>query len=112
MKMKNGIANLQDMTIKIQFDINATCKLIKIPTFNYSYKERESLGGGWYGSSKETVNATQENAYLVLHEDKPIGFIVTAQNGRVYIQGKNSNKFIKKYIADFISEQPLKQNKI
>jgi len=100
-KHKHGIVNLDNMTIKIQFDINDTCQLIKIPTFSYSYKEVESLGDGWYGSNKETIHTTQENAYLVLHNKIPLGWIVATENGRVYLMGKNSNKFIKKYTQNY-----------
>lgn len=98
MKQKHGFVNLEKMEIRIDFNINTNCKLVKIPPFNYSYTERESLGNGWYRSSKETINATQENAYLVLHDEVIIGFVVATKNERDYLQGKNSNKFIKKYI--------------
>jgi len=107
-KIKHGIVNLDNMTIKMQFDINDTCQLIKIPSFNYSYTERESLGGGWYGSDKERFHAVQNNAYLVVYKEKPLGYIVAAENGRAYIMGKNSNKFIKRFCENYITN--IKQN--
>lgn len=98
MKLKHGYVNLTELTIKIQFNINSTCILEKIPPFNYTYYERESLGNGWYGQNKEPIHKRQENSYLVYNNNVIIGYIVTNTNGIAYLQGKNSNKYIKKYI--------------
>jgi len=83
-----------------------------LPPYDFSYKERECLGGGWYGSSKETINIRQENAYLVIHNNNPIGFIVATKNGRVYIQGKNSQKFVKNYIKKLKTEILQSEQKV
>ena len=98
MKIKHGIVNLEEMHINIQFDINKKCPLVKLPTYTQTWYEKESLGNGWYGSNKEKITCVQDNAYLVLNNEKPIGFIITKTNGRVYLQGKNSDLFIKNYI--------------
>ncbi len=101
--MKQGTVNLDKMIFCVG---DVKYKLVKIPTFNYSYKEKECLGGGWYGSGKETIHAVQENAFLCVDENNnPGGFVVATKNGRAFLQGKNSNKFIKKYIAKYITNQ-------
>lgn len=97
MKILAGMVNLQDLTIKIQFHINDFCKLVKLPTYTYSYKERECLGNGWYGASCETITKQQENAYLVIHNDKAIGYIIATENGRYYLSRIKSEKFIENY---------------
>ena len=97
MKVRHGIVNLEKLEIRIQFDINSVCKIQRVPKFNRHIVERECLGNGWYGSNKETTTISEENAYIVLHNDSPIGFIITKQNGVSYIMGKNSNNFIKNY---------------
>ena len=106
MKLIHGYANITDLTIRIQFHINAVCSLIKIPQYGYSYKERESLGNGWYSDSKTTVTAIQNNDYLVVLDNKVLGKICATENGRCQLQGKNSFKK-NKAINNLIKEKEL-----
>lgn len=98
MKRLHGYANLEKLEIRIDFHINKKCQLLKLPNHNRSYMERECLGNGWYGSSKEKVTYIEENAYLVLNDNVPIGYIIAKEKGRYYLIGKNDNNFIKGYI--------------
>lgn len=45
---------------------------IKVPPYTYSYKERESLGGGWYGAT-QTVTDIEDNEYIIIKDGFCIG---------------------------------------
>lgn len=54
-KLIEGYFNWDDFTIKIG-NVNkgyTIFKCLKVPNYTIIYKERESLGNGWYGSSEE-----------------------------------------------------------
>ncbi len=89
MKIRHGKVNLEKLEIYIQFDINSVCTLQKVPPFNMHITEKECLGNGWYGSNKETTTYQQENAYIVLNNNNPIGFIIAKKDGISYVMGKN-----------------------
>ena len=72
--------------------------LIHIPTFNYSYKEKESLGNGWYSSDGETIHTSCDNAYLVIINNECIGYVfVNKSDRKVILQtlSKNNKVFYK-----------------
>ena len=50
-------------------------KCVQVPAFTKQVKERESLGGGWYGSM-ETVTKTFDRYFIILKDDKPYGVLI------------------------------------
>ena len=41
--------------------------VIKVLPYNISYKERESLGNGWYGSKVEIINKTIDDISTIIY---------------------------------------------
>lgn len=52
-----------------------TALAIKVPPYSVTYYERESLGNGWYLSSKEKVTKVIDGEYLIIKDTKCIGYM-------------------------------------
>lgn len=50
-------------------------KCVQVTPFTKQVKERESLGGGWYGST-ETVTKTFDRYFIILKDNKPYGVLL------------------------------------
>lgn len=77
---KRGYFNYDTLQVRFggkntdpEFVIEA--KAIHVPPYQYTVKERESLGGGYYGSM-ETNTYTEERAFLIVKENVCIGYMV------------------------------------
>ena len=102
---KSGIVDLDTLTIKFGGAFSKpenifTANLIKIPDYTFSYKERESLGGGWYGGM-ETVTSHEKYLYAVVHNNIFRGFVRaygddSKQN--VFLLDKKIHKFVYKFL--------------
>ena len=104
-KILHGKVNLEDLTIYIQFHINDKCQLIKLPDYNITYSERESLGNGWYGNDKTKITKTVTNAYLVKHNNTFLGHIVNCTNNETYYLDKRDLKNKIKQIISCLNNQ-------
>lgn len=75
--LKKGWFNIEEMTVQFGGAMSKpefifTAKAIKCPTYKRMVKERESLGGGWYGSM-EVVEKIYDKYYLVIKDGVCIG---------------------------------------
>lgn len=80
-RLKQGVFDKQNMLIHIGGVLSKPeniydLQVVKMPDFTISYKERESLGNGWYGSTMETITKTIDNCYIVIKDNKPFGYFI------------------------------------
>jgi len=104
-----GYFNWSDFTVKIG-NIHkgyTICKCLKVPDYTITYRERESLGNGWYGASEE-VTEVMKHSFIVFKDDEIIGYIIkpyAQENMRSYIQPVTNSTH--KPIKDFIKQQSI-----
>lgn len=53
-----------------------TAQAVKVPTFTFTYREREDAGGGAYYNRWETITKDVDNAYIILRDGKVIGWMM------------------------------------
>lgn len=77
-------------------------RCIQVPPFTKQVKERESLGGGWYGSIG-TVTRKFDRYFIVMKDNKPYGVLLEpyheATKSDIY---PLDTKWIAKEIKSFI----------
>jgi hypothetical protein len=79
--VKQGYFDYDTLTVKFGGALSTpqnifTAQAVKVPDFNYTYKEREDAGGGAYYNNWVTITKTVNNAYIILKEDKVIGWMI------------------------------------
>lgn len=50
-------------------------KCVQVTPFTKQVEQRESLGGGWYGSM-ETVTKTFDRYFIIIKDNKPFGVLL------------------------------------
>lgn len=51
-------------------------KAVRVPSFKYTYKEREDAGGGCYYNNWETITKEIDNVYIILRNSIIIGWMM------------------------------------
>lgn len=72
--LQDGWFNEDKTKFSIKGNIALECD-VEFVTKNKSYKERESLGNGWYGSATETTHYV-DKTYYAYHNGYLIGEII------------------------------------
>ena len=75
---KSGKLNIETLTMSFGGELSKPhnkfiAKAIKVPKYSYTTKERECLGGGWYGSGYDIINHVVDNEYAIFKDDIFIG---------------------------------------
>lgn len=78
---KKGLFNPETLTVKFGGPLSKPesvfeAKAVKVPDYKILVRERESLGGGWYGAM-ETIEKIVTDSYLILREGKIIGCMIS-----------------------------------
>lgn len=105
-----GMFNHDELTVSFGGEFSKphnifTAKAIKVPDYKYTVRERESLGGGWYGGM-EVNEYTDDNLYVVIREGICIGQMHPYAKGhniksQLVECGEEALKFLRKNNIDY-----------